>query len=305
MKFEVTILGSGGAIPKPERRCTAQVVNHHERFFLIDCSEGTQLRFRKFNLKMQRVEAIFISHLHGDHFLGLFSYLQTMSLLGRRAKLTLIANEKLLDILNLVQQAGGGNKFNFPLEFVPLQYEDKQIVYETKQLEVYSFPLKHRIPTCGFLFIEKPKPRKLIPEMLALYEVPYYARPSLKEGSDFVLPSGKVIPNSELTIPAEPSYSYAYCSDTAFNPDLVNFLVEPSVLYHESTFLKSDKDKAKKTFHSTTEQACEIAKLIKAKRLYAGHFSARYENVKLFQEELSEFSSNAYAAFDGQKIKLY
>ncbi|MGY6561801.1 MAG: ribonuclease Z [Luteibaculaceae bacterium] len=305
MKFEVTILGSGGAIPKPERRSTAQVVNHCEKYFLIDCAEGTQMRFRRFGLKMQRIETVFISHLHGDHYLGIFSYLQTMSLLGRKAKLTLVADEKLWHIIQLIQSAGGGNQFAFPIEFIPLRYNGLQLVYETKALRIFSFPLNHRIPCCGFLFQEKEKPRKLIPQKLEEYKIPHYARAGLKEGLDFIALNNKIIPNELLTLPPEKSFSYAYCSDTAFFPKLKEFLASPDVLYHEATFLEKDELKAKKTYHSTTKQAWEIAQLVGAKRLYTGHFSARYENTEAFAQELMSYSPNAYTCFDGQVIKLY
>jgi len=305
MKFEVSILGSGSAIPKLDRRSTSQVVNHNERYFMIDCAEGTQMQLRKYKLKIQRVEAIFISHLHGDHYLGLFSYLQTMSLLGRKAPLKLYAEPALKEIIDKITEAGGGNKFLFPFEFIPLHFDEPKLIHETNTLEIWSFPLKHRIKCCGFLFKEKPKQKKLIASMLEAYKVPYYYRERIKNGEDFVSENGSTVKNSELTEDAPKSYSYAYCSDTAFKPDLANFLNNIDVMYHEATFLNEDEVKAKKTYHSTTGQAAEIAKLCGVKRLYTGHISARYFSAEPFRSELKAAFENSYVVNDGDLIKLY
>ncbi|PTN06321.1 ribonuclease Z [Mangrovibacterium marinum] len=275
--FKLTILGSSSATPTSERYPTAQVLNVLGRFFLIDCGEGTQQQLRRNRINYSKIDHICISHLHGDHFFGLIGLISTFILQGRRSALHIYAHSELqryikfqLDFLQLDQTA-------FPLIFHPLNFKRPQVIVENKKLRVSSFPLKHRIACCGFLFEELPREANIIKEKIAQYNIPIREIKNIKAGAEFITENGQVIPNAELTIPAPKPRSYAYCSDTAYNEAMIDTIRGVDLLYHEATFAQQDTALAAATFHSTGVQAAQIAKAAEAKKLLIGHFSARYK----------------------------
>lgn len=304
MHFDVTILGSGSSMPSLSRGSAAQLVNVRENFFMIDCGEGTQIQLRKFSVKIQRLNHIFISHLHGDHYLGLIGLISSLHLLGRTNELNIYAHEDLRSIIDQHLKVSQ-TYLKYKLNFHPLKYEGKNLLFENKAVSVYSFPLKHRIPCCGFLFREKDKKLPLNKEKIKEYNIPLHYMNRLKDGEDYQSEEGFVIPNYVLTLERPKSYSYAYCSDTIYNESLVEHIQGTDVIYHESTFLNDLKDRAKETFHSTAGQAATIARMAGVNRLILGHFSVRYRNVNDFQTEAMQIFPSTEIAEDGKVFRLY
>lgn len=301
--FELIILGSSAALPTSSRHPTAQLLNVAERFFLIDCGEGTQIQLRKYKTRLQNINHIFISHLHGDHFLGLPGLLSSFNLLGRQKELTVFAPKELEVIIQTINQYSD-TYFNYPVKFVYTQTEGKSLIWEDDKVEVYSIPLKHRIATTGFLFVEKPLPRSIDKYKLEKYEVSFAEIHKLKQGFDAIDNNGIVIKNELLTIDPPKARSYAYCSDTRYFDALHLDIKDVNLLYHESTFLEDKKDRAEKTMHSTALEAAKMAKLSQASKLIVGHFSARYDNLELFLEEAKTVFENTALAIEGTIFKL-
>lgn len=285
-KFEVTILGSGSALPTVYKRPTSQLVHYSNKYYLIDCGEGTQVQLRKAKISFLKINHIFISHLHGDHYFGLVGLISSMHLLGRVGDLNIHAPKELEEIIN-VQLRASYTKLRFKINYTYLESKESELVMEDKNMEVYTIPLKHKILTNGFLFKEKPIPRKAKAEKLKFHEVPHYEIQKIKAGADFINSKGETIANSILTFPPEKSRSYAFCSDTAYREKIIPIIEGVNVLYHETTFLNKEVALAKKTFHSTAQQAGSIAKQSNAGQLLIGHFSARYEE-KHHQEFINE-----------------
>jgi len=301
--FDLLILGSSSASPTAERHPSAQILNIAERYFLIDCGESTQIQLRKYKAKLQAIDHILISHLHGDHFFGLPGLLSTMSLFGRKQKLTIYCPEDLKLIIDTINKASD-TIFNFEIIWQFTNDEGLNLLFEDNKVEVYSFPLKHRIYCTGFLFKEKPLPRNVDKYKLEKLNISVADILKLKKGLDVVNEDGKLIKNKDATIsPPEPR-SYAYCSDTIFNKKNVKFIKGVNVLYHESTFLEDKKDRAKKTFHSTAKQAAEIAKLADVRKLLLGHFSARYGNLNSFTDEAKPIFESCELALEGKVFKV-
>ncbi len=298
MSFEVTILGCGSATPTLTRNPTAQYVRINSAEFLIDCGEGTQLQLLRFKCKANKLKAIFISHLHGDHFFGLPGLLSTMHLMGRKNKITIYGPEPLKGILNQLFEASE-TTLRFPIEFISTQSDKKNLLLETQTFSVYSFPLNHRIPCTGFIFKEKEHPRNLRRDIIQELNIPIASMKSIKAGNDFIQPSGEVILNSELTYPLQKSYSYAFCSDTAPDEHIVESLKGIDWLYHEATFQKDLIDRAIDTFHSTAEQAAQMALQCGAKTLLIGHYSARYSDIEELKHEAESIFPNVIAVEDG------
>lgn len=299
MNFEVTILGSGAALPTSNRNPTAQYVQCNDRHILIDCGEGTQVQLRKYHVHIQKISHILISHLHGDHFFGLVGLLSSLHLLGRDKGLTIYGPEELEQIIRLQLEVGGA-KLGFDLNFVKLNGKEHRLLFEDKLIEIRTFPLNHRIPTNGFLIREKPKERKLNADRFAEAGLSLTLIPKLKQGLDVQLESGEVIYAEEYTYSAKPSRSYAYCSDTMFDERVVPYIKGVNVLYHEATFLQEKLERAKQTFHSTAQQAAVIAKQAGAGKLLLGHLSARYENGIRHLEEASAIFENVSVVEDGE-----
>ena len=266
-KFEVNILGCGSALPTMRHYPSAQVVNVRDKLFMIDCGEGAQLQLRRSHLKFSRLNHIFISHLHGDHCFGLIGLISTFGLLGRTETLYIYAPAPLESLLR-PQLDFFCQGMPYEVQIHELAVEEYSLIYEDRSVEVYAFPLRHRVPCMGFCFREK----------IDFYKVPDYAIGRIKQGADWTLEDGTVVPNAYFVRPANPPRSYAYCSDTAYQPEIVPFLKGVDLLYHEATFAESDKRRARETCHSTARQAAEMARMIGARRLCIGHFSARYEN---------------------------
>lgn len=301
--FELLILGSSSASPTSERNPSAQLLNIAERYFLIDCGEATQIQLRKYKAKFQSIDHIFISHLHGDHFFGLPGLLSSMHLLGRKQELTIYCPEPLRDVIQLINKVSE-TTLNFPISWKFTNDNGLNLLFEDDKVEVYSFPLKHRIYCTGFLFKEKPLPKNIDKYKLEKLNISTADILKLKKGLDVVNEEGETIKNNEVTIEPPAPRSYAYCSDTIYNLNLVNFIKDTDVLYHESTFLNDKADRAKKTFHSTAEHAAQIAAKAGAKRLLMGHFSVRYTNLEDFIKEASPIFEHCELATEGKKFKI-
>lgn len=290
-KFEVTILGCGSALPTLRHYPSSQVVNVREKLFMVDCGEGTQLQLRRSRLRFNKLQAVFISHLHGDHCFGLIGMLSTFALLGRTADLHVYAHKDLEDILNGQMDyfcKGAPYKVVFhavdTTQFVP--------IYDDRSVTVYSIPLRHRVPCCGFLFAEKSTLPHIKRDMIDFYHIPTYAINNIKAGQDWTTEDGVVVPNSRLTYPADPPRKYAYCSDTMYFPEIKDYLKGVDLLYHESTYGTEYEEQAAKRYHSTARQAAMVAKDACVKQLMLGHYSARYEDETPLLEEAKKIFPN-------------
>lgn len=296
MKFELTILGSNSATPTSNRFPSSHVLNVREKLFLIDCGEGTQIQLRKNKLKFSRLNHIFISHMHGDHVLGLPGLISTFSLLGRTSDLHIYAHSDLEKIFS--QQINYFAKdLKFKVVYHAINPNKHELIFSDRSVQVWSIPLDHRIPTCGFFFKEQPKELNMRKNVIQDYEIPVSKIPGIKQGEDFDW-NGTIIPNERLTLPPVHQKSYAYISDTAYKPDIAPLLKDVDLLYHEATFLDDDDLLASKTKHSTAIQAAEIAKAANAKKLLIGHFSARYHDVKPLEDAAKEVFENTIAIED-------
>lgn len=301
--MKLTILGTSSALPTSERYPSAHVLNARERLFLIDCGEGTQMQLRKARIRFGKINHIFISHLHGDHVFGLYGLLSTFSLMGRVAPLNLYAPENYGSMLQ-----SHLNDFDinlaFNINFIPLTGKDPVLILDDKYLTVTSFPLKHRVPSFGFLFREKQHDKNVIKEKIAEFGIPGVRIPAIKKGDDYLTPAGEIIRNEELTYPAPPPLSYAYCSDTRYFSRLPSFLKDVTLLYHEATFDKSLTELAVVTGHSTTTDAARVAKESGAGTLIIGHYSARYKSVDFLVDEAREIFPNTIPGIDGKTYEI-
>ena len=296
-------MGSSSALPTSKRFPAAYVLNAHERFFLIDCGEGTQIQLRKYKIKLNRLDHIFISHIHGDHVFGLFGLISSLSLIGRNHELHIYGPRELKQILNIHIDLFD-LYLGYKLTFHSVDCKKSELLYSDKKIEIESFPLKHRIPTCGFLFREKPKIRSLKKEMLDFYNIPIQDRNRIKEGVDFISESGEIIPNKILTNDPPPSRSFAYCTDTIFDRGIISKVKSVDLLFHESTFMEDELIRAKETFHSTAKQAASIAKEAEVKKLLLGHFSARYKDLSPLLNEAKSIFSEVILAEEGNTIDI-
>lgn len=288
-KFELHILGCGSALPTTRHFPTSQVLDVRDKLFMIDCGESAQLQFRKSRLRFSRLNSIFISHLHGDHCFGLLGLISTLNLLGRTAELHIYSphglEKQFLPMISFFNP-----KMTYRIRFHEFGTQEASLIYEDRSLTVTTIPLRHRMPCCGFLFAEKPRPNHLIRDMADFYQVPVCELNRIKNGADYVTPEGKVIPNSILTKPAAPPRRYAYCSDTICLPGIVEQIRGVDLLFHEATFAETEAARAKETFHTTAAQAAAIARDADVKRLVIGHFSARYDDeMQLLQEASAVF----------------
>jgi ribonuclease Z len=298
MPFKLTILGCNSAIPTVERYPTAQLLNANERFFLIDCGEGTQVQLRKHQLSYQRISHIFISHLHGDHYFGLIGLITSMHLLGRNKDLHIYAHQELKQIIDLQLEASN-TELNFPLFFHSVPDKNEQILFEDDVIRVRNILLSHSIKCSGFIFQEKKSKRKIIQDKIKKYKIPFEKYNSIKNGADWMSKNGKVILNNEITIQNTSPHSYAFCSDTMYMESLINKIQGVDLLYHEATFKKEFSERAKETGHSTTSDAATIAKKAGVKNLLIGHFSQRHRNLDELLIETKEIFKNAHLAESG------
>ncbi len=284
IRFEVLILGNSSATPVFERHPTAQIVNYNEQLFLIDCGEGTQMQLTRYGIKSNRIDHIFISHLHGDHYLGLVGLVSSMHLIGRKADLHIYGPAALEEILNLHFKFSETD-IRYAIIYHCTNPDKEELIYASRMMNISSFPLSHRIPCTGFRFDEGKRAATLKMDLIEEYGIPkpYYS--ALKKGIDYVAPNGKVYVASALTIPGPRSRSYAFCSDTIRTPSYLPSIQNVDLLYHESTFLHEMQDRAKETFHTTSLEAGEIAKEVHAQKLLLGHYSARYKSLTPLLEE--------------------
>jgi len=301
--FELTILGSSSAVPTSKRNLTAHVLNVHERFFLIDCGEGTQLQLRKNNIRFGKIDHIFISHLHGDHIFGLFGLISTFNLLNRKNDLHIYAYQEIEKILES-HIAYFERNMSYKLVYHFFNPKKNELVFENDNLTVHTIPLKHKVPTCGFLFREKGHLRNLRKNVVETYQIPIKQIQSVKEGNDFINDDGELIPNERLTLPPYKTRSYAYCTDTAYSEKIVPIIENVDLLFHEATLAKNLQKQAKETTHSTSIDAATIAKKANVKKLIIGHFSARYKDVSVLLQQAQEIFPNTVAAEDGEKYSI-
>lgn len=302
-EFDLNILGCGSALPTTRHLPTCQIIDLRDKLYMIDCGEGTQLQMRRMRIRFNRLNHIFISHLHGDHCFGLPGLLSTLGLLGRTASITIHAAKEIRDFMDPVL-AVFCKGLPFEVKFNLIDPYRHDLIMEDRSVSVYSIPLKHRIPACGFLFVEKPREAHIIRDMVDFYKVPVRNLKDIKQGHDFITEDGEVIPNSRLTTPATPPKKYAYCSDTAFKPDIIPIIENVDLLYHEATFGEDEALRAKETCHSTAAQAAEIALRAKAKRLIIGHYSARYEDITVLKEEADKIYPNTILGLEGMVISV-
>ena len=302
-KFDIHILGCGSALPTTRHQATSQVINIREKLFMIDCGEGTQVQLRRSRLRFSRLNHIFISHLHGDHCFGLMGLISTFGMLERTAELHIHAHGDLQKLL-APQLDFFCKEMTYDVVFHPFTPGEKAVIYDDRSVSVETIPLRHRIPTCGFLFREKPTPRHIRRDMIDFYQIPMCMINRIKNGEDYTLENGTCIPNERLTLPSDPPRTYAYCSDTAYLPRITEQIREADLLFHESTFASSECIRARQTFHSTAEQAAQIAHDAQVKQLVIGHFSARYEDESILLDEAKSIFPNTVLATENMKIEL-
>jgi ribonuclease Z len=303
MKFALTILGSGAAVPTINRNPTAQLLNIREKLILIDCAEGTQLQLTRYGISIQKISHIFISHLHGDHYYGLPGLLSKLHLLGRRKKLELYGPPGLEEILR-INFKYSKTKLLYPLEFHPLEFDKSYDICTNDQFTVTTLPLIHSVPTNGFLFKEQPLKRKIKKDFVERQNIPIPEFEKIKEGKDFIDESGKVFPNEDITFDPHPQRSYAYCSDTGYSEELPELIKNVDLIYHEATFAESMRETAHQKLHATAKEAALTAKNANAGKLLLGHFSARYKEVDELVNEAREIFPETYAAKDGKTYEL-
>lgn len=303
IRFSVTILGSSSATPTSERNPTSQLVNHRDKLFMIDCGEGTQVTIRKMKVHFQRINHIFISHLHGDHFYGLIGLISSMHLLGRDHELHVYGPPELKEVID-IQLRVSQTTLIYPLIFHATQCEKPETLFENNYLEIISFPLNHRIPTTGFLFREKPGLRKVNKEKALEIKIPAWAYERIRKGEDFTDDNGLIYHNSVLTFDPPPPRSYAYCSDTAYYEPVIQSIGNVDLLYHEATFMNDREANAIDKFHSTAAQAAKIASLAGAKKLIIGHFSARYDELTPLLNEAKAVFEESYLAEEGMTFSI-
>lgn len=303
MKFEVTILGSSSATPIYNRNPTSQVLNINERLYLVDCGEGTQQQMLRFDVRASRIDHIFISHLHGDHYLGLIGLLSSLHLNGRKKTLKLFGPPQLKEIIDL-QFKYSETTLQYEIEFIATDPTKAQTIISNEDVIVETIPLDHRIPCTGFLFREKKRLRKLLKDELERIGVPVEYFTALKKGADYTDLKGKVYKNDTLTTDSDAPKAYAYCSDTLYSHQYFNQIDNVDLLYHEATFLHNMLDRAKETHHTTAQQAAEVAQAVHAKKLLIGHFSARYKSLDELLEEAQSIFPETNLAIEGKTFTV-
>lgn len=290
--FRIHILGCGSALPTFRHNPSSQIVEVRDKFFMVDCGEGTQLAIRHTHVHFNKLMAIFISHLHGDHCLGLVGMISSFGLLGRTAPLHIYAPKELGEMLpGLLEFFCNGLEYEVILHDVDT--EKSQVIYDDRSLTVETVPLQHRMPCCGFIFREKPGKRHIRRDMIDFYKIPFSQLENIRLGMDWKDEDGNVIENSRLTTDADKVRSYAYCSDTRYIPELHTLLKDVTVLYHESTYANDKADRAKLYWHSTAEEAAKVARDAGVKTLLLGHYSQRYTDETILLEEARKIFPNS------------
>ena len=293
--FRVHILGCGSALPTLRHYPSAQVVELRDKLFMVDCGEGVQMQMRRLRIHFAKISSVFISHLHGDHCFGLIGMISTFGLLGRTAKLHIYAEERLNDMLQQ-QMNLFCHDLGYEVVFHPIDPFSCNVIYDDRSLTVETIPLAHRLPTCGFLFREKPTLPHIRRDMIDFYQIPMSQILNIKNGADWTTADGELIPNARLVTPAAPPRSYAYCSDTRYMPDLHQQLKGVSTLYHESTYGDDNLQMAEKYYHSTARQAAMVARDADVGQLILGHYSSRYNDERVLLDEACEVFANTRLA---------
>lgn len=301
--MKLTVLGCYAATPRSLNNPTSQVLEVKNHLFLIDCGEGTQVQLRRNRIRFSRINHIFISHLHGDHFFGLPGLVSTFRLLGRKTELHIYGPKGIKEAITLFLKLGD-SWTNYPLIFHELTSPRSEIVFQDRVIEVSTIPLQHRIYTNGFLFREKIGERKLNVKAVAKYRIDKCYFQNIKNGKDIVLDNGQLVPNEVLTFDPPAPKSFAFCSDTQYSEEIIPLIREVDVLYHEATFLETEKELAPKTKHSTAKEAAAIAKKAKVGKLILGHFSTRYPSIDLFRQEATTIFSEVELADDGKEFEF-
>lgn len=301
--MKLTILGCYAATPRTFTNPTSQVLEIKNRLFLIDCGEGTQVQLRRNKIKFSKINHIFISHLHGDHFFGLIGLISTFTLLSRNNDLHIYGPKGIKEII-LLQMRLSNSWANYGLYFHELESSESEVIFEDEKVSVRTIPLKHRIYTNGFLFREKKDKRKLNVEAVKKYQIEECYFQNIKNGKDIFLDDGTLVTNDKLTFDPKEPKSYAFCSDTVYNEKIIPIIEGVDALYHETTFLQSEETLAAKTMHATAQEAATIAKKANVKQLILGHYSTRYDNIELFKEEAETVFPEVILADDGKNIEL-
>lgn len=296
--FKIHILGCGSALPTLKHNASSQLIEMRGKCFMVDCGEGAQMQFRRSHIHFSKLNAIFISHMHGDHCFGLMGLLSTLGMLGRTSKLRIYA-PKDYEPLFRQQVEFFMQTMEYEMEMIPVDTEKQQVIYEDHSLTVETVPLQHRVPCCGFIFREKPTLPHIRRDMIDYYGIPVSLINNIKNGADWTNEDGDVIPNARLVQPADSPRSYAYCSDTRFVPGLKEKVKGVTVLYHESTYTSDQEDRAKIYYHSTARQAATIAAGAGVETLLLGHYSARYNDEQVLLEEAKAVFDHSILSQEG------
>ena len=296
--FKIHILGCGSALPTLKHNASSQLIEMRGKCFMVDCGEGAQMQFRRSHIHFSKLNAIFISHMHGDHCFGLMGLLSTLGMLGRTSKLRIYA-PKDYEPLFRQQVEFFMQTMEYEMEMIPVDTEKQQVIYEDHSLTVETVPLQHRVPCCGFIFREKPTLPHIRRDMIDYYGIPVSQINNIKNGADWTNEDGDMIPNARLVQPADPPRSYAYCSDTRFVPGLKEKVKGVTVLYHESTYTSDQEDRAKIYYHSTARQAATIAAGAGVGTLLLGHYSARYNEEQVLLEEAKAVFDHSILSQEG------
>lgn len=303
MSFIFNTLGSSSALPTSTRYPAAHVLNVDERFFLIDCGEAAQIQLRKYKIKFGQINHIFISHLHGDHVLGLPGLLSSYSLLGRKKAIHIYAFKEIQQFISCFSGLIG-NPLPFKVVIHNLNPSVPETIYEDNKLSVKSFPLKHSTNTCGFLFKEKAKERNIKKQYIDNYNISIKEILNIKAGADYKTEDGVIIKNKEITLPPYKPRSFAYCSDTSYTESIIPIIEHVDLLYHEATFGRENKNLAHETLHSTASDAGLTAKKANVNTLVIGHFSARHRDISHILNEAQEIFPNTHASYEGAAFEV-
>lgn len=296
--FKIHILGCGSALPTLKHNASSQLIEMRGKCFMVDCGEGAQMQFRRSHIHFSKLNAIFISHMHGDHCFGLMGLLSTLGMLGRTSKLRIYAPKEYATLFRQ-QVEFFMQTMEYEMEMIPVDTEKQQVIYEDHSLTVETVPLQHRVPCCGFIFREKPTLPHIRRDMIDYYGIPVSQINNIKNGADWTNEDGDVIPNARLVQPADSPRSYAYCSDTRFVPGLKEKVKGVTVLYHESTYTAEQEDRAKIYYHSTARQAATIAAGAGVGTLLLGHYSARYNDEQVLLEEAKAVFDHSILSQEG------
>ena len=301
--FKIHILGCGSALPTLKHNASSQLIEMRGKCFMVDCGEGAQMQFRRSHIHFSKLNAIFISHMHGDHCFGLMGLLSTLGMLGRTSKLRIYAPKEYATLFRQ-QVEFFMQTMEYEMEMIPVDTEKQQIIYEDHSLTVETVPLQHRVPCCGFIFREKPTLPHIRRDMIDYYGIPVSQINNIKNGVDWTNEDGDMIPNARLVQPADPPRSYAYCSDTRFVPGLKEKVKGVTVLYHESTYTSDQEDRAKIYYHSTARQAATIAAGAGVGTLLLGHYSARYNDEQVLLEEAKAVFDHSILSQEGMVFNV-